>query len=100
MSKTIVAEFETRRDAEMAVEHLVQEHGLDPKTIAIAPATLENSAGTKVSGSDNENGHDKGDAASYPALAGKLRVSVDADNALVEKVLSSFATYGGRQVAL
>lgn len=98
MPKTITAEFETRRDAEMTVEHLVQEHGLDPKLITIIPATAENSAGATVAGSDNESGRDKGGADPHPALAGKLKVSVDVDEAMTDKVLSSFATYGGKQV--
>ena len=46
MSKTIAATFETRRDAEMAVEHLVQEHRIDRKAVTIAPVSAENSAGT------------------------------------------------------
>ncbi len=98
MSKTLAAEFETRRDAEMTVEHLVQEHGMNPKAIVIAPASSENSAGIKVAGSDNESGHDKNGSEAQPALAGRLRVSVEADEALADKVLSSFSTYGGKQV--
>ena len=95
MSTTIAAEFETRRDAEMTVEHLVQEHGIDPKAISIVPTNVENSAGTKVAGSDNENAHDKRGIDPQPALSGKLEVSVNIDDASAEKVLSSFATYGG-----
>lgn len=98
MSQIVAAEFETRRDAEMTVEHLVQEHGLDPKTISIVPAAMENSAGTAVAGSDNESGHDKDGQNPHPALAGRLKVVVDADDRLLEKVLSSFASYGGKQV--
>ncbi len=29
MERTIIARFENRRDAEIAVEHLVQEHGVE-----------------------------------------------------------------------
>ena len=99
MSKTIAAEFETRRDAEMTVEHLSQEHGIDPGAISIVPVATENSAGTAVDGSDHENTGDKAGAKPHPALAGKLRVSVEADDTLADKVLGSFATYGGRQVS-
>ena len=63
------------------------------------PVAAENSAGTQVDGSDHENTGDKAGAEPHPALAGKLRVSVQADDALADKVLSSFATYGGRQVS-
>ena len=97
MPKTITAEFETRRDAEMTVEHLVQEHGMDPTTISIAPVAAKNSAGTKVAGSDNESGRDKEGTDPHPALSGRLKVSVNAEDTQVDKVLSSFATFGGKQ---
>lgn len=99
MPRPFTAEFDTRRDAEMTVEHLTQEHGIDPKAISIVPVTSQNSAGTQMVGSDNENGQDKGGEAPSPALAGRLRVSVEADDSQAEKVLESFATYGGKSVA-
>lgn len=99
MPKTLAADFDTRRDAEMTVEHLVQEYGLSPAAIVIAPVSAENSAGTEVAGSDNENGDDKRGLVAQPALAGRLRVSVDADDAMAAKILTSFATYGGKPVS-
>lgn len=99
MQKTVAAEFETRRQAEMTVEHLSQEHGIDPGAISIVPVAAKNSAGTQIDGSDHENTGDKAGTEPHPALAGKLRVSVEADEALADKVLSSFAAYGGRQVS-
>ncbi len=35
MERTIVANFDTRRDAETAVEHLVQEHGIERADISV-----------------------------------------------------------------
>ncbi|MDX7952598.1 hypothetical protein P7D22_15615 [Lichenihabitans sp. Uapishka_5] len=99
MPKTLAAEFDTRREAEMTVEHLTQEHGIDPAAVAIVPVSGENSAGTAVDGSDNENAGDKAGTEPHPALAGRLRVSVETDEALADKVLAAFATYGGRSVA-
>ena len=99
MSKTLSAEFETRREAEMTVEHLTQEHGIDPGAISIVPVTAENSAGTEIDGSDNENAGDKAGTKPHPALAGKLRISVEVDDALADKVQSSFATYNGKQLS-
>ena len=46
MSQTISAEFETRRDAEMSVEHIVQEYSLNCNLISILHASEENSAGS------------------------------------------------------
>ena len=99
MSRTIAAAFETRRNAEMAVEHLAQEHGIDPGAIAIVPVAAQNSAGTEVDGSDRENSGDKAGSKPHPALAGKLMVRVDVDEGLADKVLTSFATYGGQQLS-
>ena len=93
---TIATEFDTRRDAEMAVEHLVQEHGIDRNAVTIAPATARNSAGTETAGADVEDGRVKTGSDGEPALAGRLRVAVEADAALSDKVASSFATYGGK----
>ena len=93
MPRTVSAEFDTRLDAEMAVEHIVQEHGLDPQSVSILPVTQENSAGTAVAGADTEDGHRKTDTEGEPALTGRLRVAVDVDDAAYDKVLSSFATY-------
>lgn len=97
MPKTLTAEFDTRREAEMAVEHLTQEHDIDPAAVSIVPVTDENSAGTDIAGSDNENTGDKAGSDPHPALAGRLRVSVEVDDAMADKVQSSFATYGGKR---
>jgi hypothetical protein len=97
MSKTLSAVFDTRRDAEMTVEHSVQEYGLDRGAISIVSVTAENSVGTQVAGSDLDDGQPKDDAVTQPALSGKLRVSVEVDEPHGNKVLETFATYGGRQ---
>ncbi len=99
MSQTVSAEFETRRDAEMAVEHIVQEHGLDRASVSVISASAQNSAGTKLSGSDLEDGHEKASSTVHPALGGKLKVSVEVEDGSREKVLSSFSNYGGKQIA-
>lgn len=99
MPETISAEFETRRDAEMAVEHLVQEHGLDRKAVAITPVSDGNSAGAATAGADLEDGRPRTGSDGAPALAGRLRVTAEVENGLADKVLGSFATYGGRAAA-
>lgn len=98
MPRKLAAEFETRRDAEMTVEHLVQEYKLDRRAVTIVSASDQNSAGTKVAGSDTEGGHEKVGTDAEPKLSGKLRVSVEADETIADKVLSTFTTYKGRQV--
>ncbi|MCW6506413.1 hypothetical protein [Lichenifustis flavocetrariae] len=98
MPPSLSAEFETRRDAEMAIEHIVQEQGVDRNAVIVVAASSENSAGTRVAGSDVENGGDKVHTESRPALDGRIKVSVKAEDGLAEKVLTSFKTYKGRQV--
>ena len=95
MSKLISADFKSRRDAEMAVEHIVQDHGLDRNAVAVGPASNENTAGIEAARADVEDGHLKSGTEGEPALAGKVRVSVEVDDAIAEKVLSSFKTFDG-----
>lgn len=52
MPQTITGYFDSRRDAEMAVEHLVQDHGLDRNRVHTLAEGAENSSGTEVSGAD------------------------------------------------
>lgn len=95
MPKTISADFKSRRDAEMAVEHIVQDHGLDRNAVNIGPASNENTAGTEAARADVEDGHLKSGTEGEPALAGKVKVSVLVDDAIAEKVISSFRTFDG-----
>lgn len=98
MPQTLSAEFDTRRDAEMTVEHLVQEYKIDRQAISIVSASEDNTAGTKVAGSDLEDGRPKQDTDGRPALASKIRLSVDVDDDKKRDVLTSFATYNGQPV--
>ena len=95
MAKTISADFKSRRDAEMAVEHIVQDHGLDRNAVEVGPASNENTAGTEAARADVEDGHLKAGTEGEPALAGKVRVTVEVEDAIAEKVLSSFKTFEG-----
>ena len=97
MAMSLSAEFDTRRDAEMAVEHVVQEHGIDRQAVQIAPVSVENTSGVRVAGSDTEEGHKKEGVTGGPLLAGRIRLTVEAEDAATDKILSSFATYGGRR---
>ena len=79
---TISALFETRREAELAVEHLVQEQEIDRDAIVIGTEGDENTAGEGIDGSDNmtvlENDEKQdGDGA---ALNGGVVVSVSVDS--------------------
>ena len=57
MERTVIARFETRRDAEIAVEHLVQEHGVPRTDIFFRARGGASSAGVRPAGADVEGGH-------------------------------------------
>ena len=83
MGTTLNATFETRREAEMTVERLVQEHGLNRADIFIAPAGDENTAGEEQGGSDTG-----------------VTVSVDIeDEAEVAKVREAFGEFEAADVS-
>ena len=75
-TRTISARFATRDAAERAVEHLVQEHGIDRADIFIEASRRESSAGTSASGADASERPDEGSAFD-PALRGAIEVSAD-----------------------
>lgn len=77
MAVTIVANFETRRDAETSVEHLVQEHGIDRADIFISSPGKANTSGTRPAGADVESGHPGVQSRGEPELAGPIEVSVE-----------------------
>ena len=100
MSETLTGKFETRREAEMAVERLVQEYGIERTDIFVAPEGDENSAGVALAGSDTEAGapspEDRGDA----HLGGSVVVSVDVqEGARAERVREAFAEFGATAAA-
>ncbi|WP_438748264.1 hypothetical protein [Pararhizobium sp. O133] len=71
---TIRAIFESRAAADLAVEHLVQQHGISRPDIFIQSASAENTVGSELSGGDVS--HDHGDRDDAP-LAGEIEVSAD-----------------------
>jgi hypothetical protein len=77
MESTIVASFSTRRDAELAVEHIVQEHGIDRADVFVQAAGAANSAGQRAAGADTQSGRRDSAARGQPDLNGPVEVSVD-----------------------
>jgi hypothetical protein len=97
---TIEATFNTRRQADLAVEHLVQELGIERTDIFLAAEGDANSAGSVVDGADAESGHPGVDPAGDPALAGGIAVSIDvADEAVLPAIRSTLEDYGGKDIA-
>ena len=99
MGTTLKATFETRREAEMTVERLVQEYGIERTDIFVAAEGAENSAGEEEAGSDTGAGSpttaDRNDA----ALNGRISVSVDlADEARADEVRSAFSEFDAQSI--
>lgn len=96
MSQTLKTTFATRREAELAIEHLVQEHGIERTDIFVAPEGEANSAGEDVSGSDLKAAAPSEEARTDAALNSRIEVSVDIqDDALAALVKDVFKEQGG-----
>ena len=100
MGTTLNATFETRREAEMTVERLVQEHGVDRADIFIAAAGDDNTAGEERAGSDGDAGEPSPEARGDSQLNGAVKVSVDIeDGAKVAKVREAFGEFEAADVS-
>ncbi|AQR61426.1 hypothetical protein BZG35_06980 [Brevundimonas sp. LM2] len=98
MSQTLKTTFATRREAELAVEHLVQQHGLERTDIFVAPEGGENSAGEDISGSDRAAAEPSVEPRTDAALNGRIEVSVDLqDDDQVAAVREVFQDMGGAE---
>ncbi|WP_224003450.1 hypothetical protein [Aureimonas sp. SA4125] len=98
MGTTLKAKFETRRDAEMAIERLVQEHGIERTDIFVTAAGSQNTAGTQESGSDNASAEPTREDRDDAALNGMIEVSVDLeDEGLAQTVRDAFGEFDGTQ---
>jgi len=98
MASTLTATFETRREAELTIERLVQEFKVDRKAITVGPEGDRNSVGTSLAGGD-ENAGDPSEAARDDApLEGRILISVDlGDRSDGDAVRSAFAEFGGER---
>ncbi|NTJ43900.1 hypothetical protein G6L28_14965 [Agrobacterium larrymoorei] len=70
---TVRATFKTRQEADLAVEHLVQQYGVSRPDIFIQSATSANTAGSEPSGGDVTGDEERDDA----PLNGEIEVSAD-----------------------
>ena len=99
MPTTLKAKFDTRREAEMTVERLVQEQGIDRKNILIATDGHDNSVGSEQAGADTAGEDPTPQSRDDAALAGKIVVSVDiADDARAAEVKAAFKEFDASDV--
>lgn len=95
--KTLTATFDTREAADLAIEHLVQQYGIDRSDVFVEAKGSENTAGTKPSGGDVENREGDG-VRTDAALDGQLQVSVDLALDDLDKAQAAFREAGARDV--
>ena len=93
---TIRATFETREAADIAVEHLVQQHGIARPDIFVQSASAKNTAGSAPSGGDVSH---TGGARSDAPLKGEIEVSVDINSRMIPAVQRSFGDAGAIRVS-
>jgi hypothetical protein len=95
MESTPVAEFDTRRAAELAVEHVVQECGVPRGDVFVQSAGNENTSGDRSAGADAK-------ASPKPEQGGKLEgpieVSVDFHGDDAARVADALRSAGATSV--
>jgi hypothetical protein len=90
---TVSGIFDTRREAEMAIERLVQQHDVDRAAIRVAPVAGENSVGIDVAGSDAKRGEPIEPAGDEAALNGRIAVSLDREEADMATIRETFEEF-------
>jgi hypothetical protein len=98
MERTVIGSFATRRDAEIAVEHLVQEHGISRADVFISAPGDANSSGSKIAGADIESGHPGVTKHGHPELEGAIEVSVDCHGNDAAVVEAAFRDAGAQEL--
>ena len=99
MSTSLSAKFDTRREAEMTVERLVQQFKIDRTHVFIAAEGDENTVGVEEAGSDTKAGGPSPEDRDDAQLAGRVIVSVDIeDDGLADEVRSAFAEFDATEV--
>jgi hypothetical protein len=95
MSTTLTGTFDSRDQADMAVERLVQEIGIERTDIFVAASGPDNSTGNRIGGADSET-VDQDERNDIP-LAGGITVSIDLqDDAKVEVVTAALEEFGAQ----
>jgi hypothetical protein len=101
MERTVRGYFSSRRDAELAVEHVVQGYGIARQDVFVQPRGSANTAGSEIAGADKESGHPGVTPEASPALHGEVEVSVDCHEASrARAVRLAFEQAGGRDIRM
>lgn len=95
MESTVVAEFDTRRAAELAVEHVVQECGVARGDVFVQPTGSDNTAGNRPAGADPKSAPKPEQGAK---LEGSIEVSVDFHGNDPTRVAEALKNAGAKSV--
>jgi hypothetical protein len=94
MPVTLSATFDTRREAEMTIERLVQQFDLDRAAIAITVVGEQNSAGDERAGSDDHAGDPAPAERDDAPLNGAITVTAQVrDDDMAEQVRTAFGEF-------
>lgn len=94
-TQTIEAIFETREAADLAIEHLVQQHALPRADVFVQAGGDRNTSGLKASGGDVSR--PDGTRSDAP-LRGRIEVSADIRREDVSKIQSAFRDAGALDI--
>jgi hypothetical protein len=99
MSTNLSAKFDTRRDAEMTVERLVQQFRIERTDILVKADGDDNTAGVEEAGSDTAAGTPTPESRDDAALEGRVVVSVKIDDeSLADEVRAAFGEFDAEDV--
>lgn len=93
MESTITRKFHTRHDAELAVEHVVQDCGVPRGDVFIRPEGAANTAGTRPAGAEAAPTPE-----AYQKLEGSLEVSLDFHGDDPERIAAALKSTGAKVV--
>ncbi|MCV0397226.1 MAG: hypothetical protein K5872_14800 [Rhizobiaceae bacterium] len=94
---TVSGIFTTREDADRAVEHLVQEFGINRSDVFLEPAGDANSSGAVASGGDAESDPKEG-SLFPPKLGAQVKVTADVARSQVSRAQRAFAEAGAESI--
>jgi hypothetical protein len=95
LESTIIREFDIRRNAELAVEHVVQDCGVPRSDVFVQPVGGANTAGTRPAGADAKAGPTP---EAHQKLEGSLEVSVDFHGDDPERIATALKGAGAKAV--
>lgn len=96
MDSEVKGAFKDRRAAELALEHLVQEIGINRTDIFIAARGSHNTSGTERSGADAQSSLTEPRRETDPHLEGEIEMSIGCSAGEVEQVREAVRETGGR----